>query len=163
MPPGSTLIVEPTSSKPMSRNIMVGQVITPFWGDRWIPMKVTHMSDKPITLKKNAKLADVSPCIDMEDFEGEQVEKHDNAESTDVKQRYSRLGLLTLILVNAPLALWGRRSWSEQLEKYTDIFAKHALDCREAKGFVHCKIIIYPHSWTKEKWQSQNKQQCWLL
>lgn len=33
----------------------------------------------------------------------------------------------------------------------------------KAKGFVHCKIIICPHCWTKEKWQSQNKQQCWLL
>lgn len=50
--PGSTVIVEPTSSKSMPRNIMIGRVITPLWGDRWIPMKVTNLSDKPIYLRK---------------------------------------------------------------------------------------------------------------
>lgn len=69
MSPGSTVVVEPTSSKSLSRNIMIGRVITPLWGDRWIPMKVTNMSDKPITLKRNSKLADVSPCLAVEDFE----------------------------------------------------------------------------------------------
>lgn len=70
MSPVSTVIVEPTSSKSLPRNIMIGRVITPhLWGDRWIPMKVTDMSDKPITLKRNSKLADVSPCLAVEDFE----------------------------------------------------------------------------------------------
>ncbi|KAK0141105.1 hypothetical protein N1851_021907 [Merluccius polli] len=31
--PGSTVLVEPTSSKSMPRNIMVGRVMTPLWGD----------------------------------------------------------------------------------------------------------------------------------
>lgn len=48
---GSTVIVEPTSSRSMPRNIMVGRVITPLWGDGWIPMKITNLTDKPITLR----------------------------------------------------------------------------------------------------------------
>ena len=51
------------------RNIMVGRVMTPLWGDRWVPMKVTNLSDRLVTLKRNCKLADVSPCLAVEDFE----------------------------------------------------------------------------------------------
>ena len=69
MSPGSTVLVEPTSSKSMPRNITVGRVVTPLWGDRWVPMKVTNLSDRPVTLKRNCKLADVSPCLAVEDFE----------------------------------------------------------------------------------------------
>ncbi|KAL1268812.1 hypothetical protein QQF64_034175 [Cirrhinus molitorella] len=61
MSPGSTVIVEPTSSKSMPQNILVGQVITPMWGDGYIPMKIMNLSDQPVTLKRNCKLADVSP------------------------------------------------------------------------------------------------------
>ena len=53
MSPGSTIVVEPSSSKTMPQNTMVGQVITPMWADRWVPMKVTNLSDKPFTLKRN--------------------------------------------------------------------------------------------------------------
>lgn len=63
MSPGSTIIVEPTSSKFMPRNIMVGRVITPLLVDRWTPKKVTNLTDKPITLKRNSKSAEVSPCL----------------------------------------------------------------------------------------------------
>lgn len=52
MSPGSTIVVEPTSFKTMPQNIIVGRVITPMWGDRWVPMKVTNLSDKPITSKE---------------------------------------------------------------------------------------------------------------
>lgn len=69
MSPGNTVIVQPTSSKSMPRNIMVGRVMTPLWGDGWIPMKVTNLSDRPVMLKRNCKLADVSPCLAVEDFE----------------------------------------------------------------------------------------------
>ena len=69
MSPGSTVLVEPTSSKSMPCNIMVGRVVTPLWGDRWVPMKVTNLSYRPVTLKRICKLADVSPCLAVEDFE----------------------------------------------------------------------------------------------
>lgn len=54
------------------------------------------MSDKFITLKRNSKLGDVSPCLAVEDFElfqgtsqpdkTQKEEKHDNAKPTDLKQ-----------------------------------------------------------------------------
>ncbi len=69
MSPGSTVVVEPTTSRSVSRDIMIGRVVTPLWVDHWVPVKVTNVSDKPITLKRNCKLADVSPCVAVEDFE----------------------------------------------------------------------------------------------
>ncbi|KAK7880967.1 hypothetical protein WMY93_032421 [Mugilogobius chulae] len=102
MSPGSTVIVEPTTSKSMPRNILVGRIVTPLWGDRWVPMKVTNLSDKPITLKKNAKLADVSSCVAVEEFEISQgscqPEKHTQQEGSnscpsDLKEKLKRVGL----------------------------------------------------------------------
>ena len=103
MSPGSTVIVEPTSSKSMPRNIMVGHVVTLLWGDRWVPMKVTNLSDRPIRLKRNCKLADVSPCLAVEDFEVfqgsskvEKVAPEEHAASTDfsdLEQRLRDVGL----------------------------------------------------------------------
>ena len=66
--PGSTVIVEPTISRCVPRGIMVGRVVTPLWGDGWTPMKITNISEKPLTLRKNSKLADVSPCVAAEDL-----------------------------------------------------------------------------------------------
>lgn len=31
-------------------------------------MKITNLSDQPVTLRKKQKLADVSPCLAVEDF-----------------------------------------------------------------------------------------------
>ncbi len=63
------MIVDPASSKSMPRNIMVGRIVTPLRVDNWVPMKVTNLFDKTVTLKKNCKMADVSPCLAVEDFE----------------------------------------------------------------------------------------------
>jgi len=68
MSPGSTVIVEPTSSRSVPRNILVGRLVTPMWGDRYVPMKIVNLSDRPVTLKRNCKLADVSACMAAEDF-----------------------------------------------------------------------------------------------
>lgn len=75
---GSNVIVEPTSSKVMPRNILVGRVITPMWGDGWVPLKVVNCSDKHLTLRYDMKLADVSTCLAVEDatiFQGLHEEK----------------------------------------------------------------------------------------
>ncbi len=144
---GSTVIVEPTTSKSMPRNIMVGRVITPLWGDRWIPMKVTTLSDKPVTMKRNSKLADVSPCLAVEDFEVfqgtsqpeivKQEKKHNDDKYTDIKQRLQQVGLTDINIDQCYAGPAGKEKLVELLEKYNDIFSKHALDCGEAKGFVH--------------------------
>lgn len=145
--PGSTVIVEPTSSKSMPRNIMVGRVITPLWGDRWIPMKVTNLLDKAITLKRNCKLADVSPCFMVEDFEVFQgvnkLEKpkpegrSDDGEPADLKQRLHRVGLGDVDIDHCNTDEMGKGRLVSLLEKYHDIFSKHALDCGEVREFVH--------------------------
>lgn len=147
MLPGSTAIVEPTSSKSMPRNIMVGRVITPLWGDGWIPMKVTNVSDKPITLKRNSKLADVSTCLAVEDFEvfqgvnqpekANQEKKNESIEPADLKQRLQKLGLADIDIEKCHADQAGKERLVNLIEEYNDIFSKHALDCGEAKGFHH--------------------------
>lgn len=54
--PGSTVIVEAPSSRSISQDIIIDHVVMPLWGDRWVPIKVTIFSDKPVTLKTNCKL-----------------------------------------------------------------------------------------------------------
>lgn len=66
---GSTVVVEPTTSKAGPRDVLVGRIVTPLWGDRWVPMTVVNLSHKPVTLRRNCKLADVSPCLATEDLD----------------------------------------------------------------------------------------------
>ncbi|KAJ7992883.1 hypothetical protein DPEC_G00266690 [Dallia pectoralis] len=72
MSPGSTVVVEPTNSKAMPRGVLVGRLVTPLWGDRWVPMTVVNPSDKAVTLRRNCKLADVFPCLAIEDLAASQ-------------------------------------------------------------------------------------------
>ncbi len=65
---GSTVLVEPTQSKCSPKQIMVGRVITPLWGDGWIHVKVINPTNSALTLRRNAKIVDVSPCIAVEDL-----------------------------------------------------------------------------------------------
>lgn len=67
--PGCTVVVEPTKSRSIPRHILVGRVVTPLWGDGWVPMKVINPTDKPIMIKRNAKLADVFPCLAVEEIQ----------------------------------------------------------------------------------------------
>lgn len=104
MSPGSTIVVGATSSRSIPRDIIIGRVVTPLWGDCWVPLKVTNLSDKPVTLKRNCKLADVFPCLAVEDFELlqglSQVQLPTSGNScqfapstADLKQRLKAVGL----------------------------------------------------------------------
>ena len=146
--PGSTVIVEPCSSKNRPRDILVGRVITPMWGDRWVPMKLTNLSSKPITLKRNSKVADVSPCLAVEDLDIQQdsckVEDRkaeqfgrQPASGADLKTRLSDLGLNDLDIDLSHASPCSKRKLVELVEEYEDIFSRHSLDCGEANGFVH--------------------------
>lgn len=147
MSPGSTVVVEPTSTKTMPRHIMVGRVVTPLWGDGWIPMKVANVSDQPVTLKRNSKLADVSPCLAVEDFELLQGVSHVEATSlgqqplhtgpADLKRRLGDVGLADIDIDSCSTDMVSKERLVQLLEKYNDVFSKHSLDCGEAKGFVH--------------------------
>lgn len=123
MSPGSTIIVEVTSSRTMPRDIIIGRVVMPLWGDRWVPLKVTNLSDKPVTLKRNRKLADVFPCL---------------AVSVMLRCPHPRLRALSLSDIDIDSASHtAKESLVQLLESYNDVFSKHALDCGEVRGFFH--------------------------
>ncbi len=65
---GSTVIVEVIQSRSRPKNVLVGRVITLMWGDRWVPLKLINPNDETLVLKKNSKIADVSPCIAIEEL-----------------------------------------------------------------------------------------------
>lgn len=148
MSPGSTIIVEATSSRSMPRDIIIGRVVTPLWGDRWVPLKVTNLSDKPVTLKRNCKLADVFPCLAVEDFEllqgFSQVQLPTSGNScqlapstADLKQRLKAVGLKDIDIDTCSVKDAAREKLVQLLENYHDVFSKHSLDCGEVSGFVH--------------------------
>lgn len=57
----STVMLEPSTSRSAPRNVMVACSVCPLWGDKWIPMRVINMIDRPIVLCRNTKLANVHP------------------------------------------------------------------------------------------------------
>lgn len=66
---GSAVIMEPTSARSRPKSVLVGRTVAVLRGDGWLPMKVINPSDKPVTLRRNAKLVDVFPCVELEDFD----------------------------------------------------------------------------------------------
>ncbi len=147
MSPGSTVIVEATSSRTMPRDIIIGRVVTPLWGDRWVPLKVTNLSEKPVTLKRNRKLADVFPCLAVEDFELLQGFSHAQVPTSekisrpgvtgDLKQRLGAVSLSDIDIDSCSASDTAKERLVQLLESYNDVFSKHALDCGEVRGFVH--------------------------
>uniref|UniRef100_A0A3B3SNI1 Gypsy retrotransposon integrase-like protein 1 n=1 Tax=Paramormyrops kingsleyae TaxID=1676925 RepID=A0A3B3SNI1_9TELE len=145
--PGSTVIVEPTSSKSMPRNILVGRVITSMWSDGYIPMKIMNLSGQPVTLKRNCKLADVSPCVAAEDFtvfqNTSQVEIKDQSAAypqsncADLEKKLAEVGLEGIDINFCQISHSTQQELVQLLISHNDIFSKHALDCGEAKGFSH--------------------------
>lgn len=56
---GVRSILEPTSSHSAPKDIIVGWVVAPMWGGRWVPMKILKPTKRPVTLCCNSKVADV--------------------------------------------------------------------------------------------------------
>ncbi len=61
-------MIEPTQSKARPTQILVGRVVTPLWGGGWVQVKIVNPIERPLTLLKNAKVADVSPCFSVQDL-----------------------------------------------------------------------------------------------
>uniref|UniRef100_A0A9J7XGM7 ribonuclease H n=1 Tax=Cyprinus carpio carpio TaxID=630221 RepID=A0A9J7XGM7_CYPCA len=148
MSPGSTVIVEPCGSRSSPRDVLVGRVITAMWADRWVPLKMMNLSPKPITLRRNAIIADVFPCLAVEDFniqqglceiEGLEPESVivSAATDADLKERLSNLGLSDLDIDSCQASFWAKKRLVELVGEYDDIFSRHSLDCGEAREFVH--------------------------
>lgn len=132
---GSTVIIEPTQCKTRPAQILVGRVVTSLWGDGWVPVKMVNPTEKPLTLKRNAKVADVSPCLSVQDLpEPDRIQS-----STQYMQGSSPAPRseeeITRLLSEVSL------EWKNKLlqitEQYESIFSKHKMDCGEATDFVH--------------------------
>ncbi|KAK0130982.1 Retrovirus-related Pol polyprotein from transposon 412 [Merluccius polli] len=144
---GSTVVVEPTQSKARPKQILVGRVITPLWGDRWVPVKVINPTDRTVVLRRNAKIADVSPCIAVEDLpKAEEVKCNMQCvQSEDVHLRSEEdmvraleaLGLQDIDLKSCEVSLQWKDKLVHIIEQYEAIFSRHKMDCGEAKEFVH--------------------------
>lgn len=129
----------------MQRNIMVALVITSMWGDGWVPMKITNLTDQLVTLRKNRKLADVSPCLAVEDFlvlqaTGKIQEVCSETQATpdcasNLRQQDVGLGEINIDLCKVTDA--SKYNLVQLLVNSNDVLSKH-LDCGEAKEFEHC-------------------------
>ncbi|KAK0146302.1 hypothetical protein N1851_014385 [Merluccius polli] len=58
--PGSTVIVEPTSSRSAPKDIIVGRVVAPMWGDRWVPMKILNPTMSPSHQQRDSVISRVT-------------------------------------------------------------------------------------------------------
>lgn len=146
--PGSTVIVEPTTARLAPKNILVGRVITPMWGNRWVPMKILNPNPTAVTLRRNTKLADVSSCLAVEDLtvtQGLSKTSSDvpnsfpaeNVLSPDVVQMLKDYGLGDINIDACDVSMSWKRKLAALLVSYHDVFSKDKLDCGEAKDFVH--------------------------
>ncbi|KAJ8385115.1 hypothetical protein AAFF_G00192560 [Aldrovandia affinis] len=143
---GSTVVVEPTQSRCRSSKVLVGRVVTPMWGDRWLPMKVMNPTSEPVVLKRNTKLADVFPCIAAEDLsQPDHIQAFPQSvtgapvtrSKEDVRRALEELGLQDLDLDACEVSDLWRERLCQIIERYEAIFSQHKLDCGEASDFVH--------------------------
>ncbi|KAK0133435.1 Retrovirus-related Pol polyprotein from transposon 412 [Merluccius polli] len=127
--PGSTVIVEPTSAWSTPKNILVGRLVTPI----------------PVTLRRNAKLADVSPCLAVEDLPITQglceTQSDVSGSSTPPKsmpdpvQQLKDHGLADIDIDGCGVSAKWKKELAELLLTFQDVFSKDKLDCGEAKDF----------------------------
>lgn len=146
--PGSTVMMEPTSSRSAPRGVLVARLITTMWGDGWLPLKLINTSEKPVLLRRNAKLADVFSCVAVEDM--------DVVENTEtpllscvqsavplttcadsIKDRLRSVGLADVDIVSCEVSQTCRGRMADLVLQFEDVFSRHHLDCGMAKGFEH--------------------------
>lgn len=146
--PGSTVMTELTSCRSAPRGILVARMVTSLWGDRWIPLKLINTSDKPVLVRRNAKLADVFPCIALEDMDDAHtaelplnscslVDSPSENKSYSAEERLKSVGLSEVDISFGDVSGQCKDKLTELVVSYSDIFSRHHLDCGEAKGFVH--------------------------
>lgn len=150
---GSAVLVEPPKAQTHKKGVLVGRVIATLPGDRWVPVKVINPSNKPLTLRRNAKIADVSPVLAVEDLDvqlgnshGEAVNVQSQSVSStvgicsppsDIHSVLQKLGLGDLDIGSCEVTPYWKDQLLQLIQKYQDVFSKHRLDCGKAKEFVH--------------------------
>ena len=145
MSPGSAAMTEPTSARSAPKGLMVARVVTPLWGDGWVPLKVMNVSEKPLFLRRNAKLADLVPCVALEDLD--LVSAHQSTcdvpaspvcpDVRSAEERLQSIGLGELDVSKCDVSSECKDKLSELIVRYQDIFSRNHLDCGKAKDFVH--------------------------
>lgn len=117
------------------------------WSDHWVPMKILNPTKTPITLHHKANVADVFPCLAVEDqpisqgvsrphasWTAEPVPNSDQA--SDLSQRLKECGLADTDLEGCEVS----EEWTQWLVNlvltYQKVFSKDKLDCGMAKGLV---------------------------
>lgn len=146
--PGSTVMTEPSSSRSAPRGILVARLVTPLWGDRWVPLKLINMSEQPVHLRRNAKLADVYSCVALEDFDASALQEttlassHQSAMSpqvtpTSMTEKLKLVGLGDVDIESCETSGQCKERMADLVLQYEDVFSRHHLDCGEAKNFVH--------------------------
>lgn len=144
---GSSVLVEPTQSRTRPAQILVGRVVTTLYGDGWVPVKVVNPTTKPLRLKRNAKVADVSTCLSVQDLpEPKRVQLNTqfspNSPPTqkseeDIRTALRDMGLQDLDILSCEVSLEWKNKLLHIIEQYESTFSKHKMDCGEAKDFVH--------------------------
>lgn len=66
---GSAVLIEPVKAMIHKNDIMVCRSIATMNGERLVPVRVLNTSSKPVTLRRNTKVAQVSACISVEDLD----------------------------------------------------------------------------------------------
>ncbi|KAJ8342714.1 hypothetical protein SKAU_G00326420 [Synaphobranchus kaupii] len=146
--PGSTVMVGPTSTRSTPKNILVGRVVTPMWGDSWISVKVLNPTQNAITLRRNAKIADVFPCLAVEELpitqglcrlqvDASNPPRASPQSAGDPVQLLKDCGLADIDVDGCEASETCKRKLAELVLSYKDVFSRDRLDCGEAKGFVH--------------------------
>lgn len=115
-------------------------------------MKVINPTDKPITIRRNTKLADVHPCLAVEELQpaggscfksnSQNVAAEQTSAPTDMVEALRKHGLSDLDLDSCEVSDHCKRGMCELTLKYSDIFSKHSLDCGEVKDFVHKSYLV---------------------
>lgn len=149
---GSTVIIEPTQSKSRPAQIMVGRVVISLWGDGWVPVKIVNPTEKPLTLKRNAKVSAVSTCLSVQDLpEPDRIQSsaHNTQSSSSAPRSEeeiscisSDMGLQDVDLSSCEVSLEWNDKLLQLIEQYESIFSRHKMDCGEAKDFVHRICLV---------------------
>lgn len=152
--PGSAVMTELTTCRSAPRGILVARLVTSLWGDRWVPLKLINTSDRPVLVRRNAKLADVFPCIALEDLDETNAAELPLAsclqvatpteDVCSVDEKFKSIGLSGLDLNSCDVSEQCKSKLVDLVAHYEDVFSRHHLDCGEAKGFVH-RIHLSDH------------------
>lgn len=144
---GCSVLIEPTQSKCRPRQILVGRVVASLYGDGCVPVKIVNPTEKPLTLRRNAKVVDVFTCVSVHDFaKPECIQSNTqytkDPEKTpvtdkDISHILSDIGLQDLDLTSCEVSLEWKNKLLQIIQQYEYIFSRHKMDCGDATDFVH--------------------------